>query len=220
MWLAKLTKLYRFLYYDVFSRIIPNYFHLLKRELKGCNSVLDMGCGTGNFLLLRIFQKHKCYSLGIDAFLPSIQECRKKKIYDKCIHKDVLKTSFKKNSFDCVLALDFIEHLEKKKALKLIKYMESVARKKVILFTPNGFLKQEAVEGSKWQEHKSGWSTGELQKLGYTVYGASGIKPLKGYRASIKYKPWFFWLIISELSQFFVYKNPAKAFHLFCVKKL
>jgi hypothetical protein len=98
--------------------------------------------------------------------------------------------------------------------------MESIASKKVILFTPNGFLKQGYVEGSKWQKHNSGWSVEEFQKLGYTVYGASGIKSLKGYRASIKYKPWFFWCLVSELSQLYVYNKPSKAFHLFCIKRI
>ena len=91
-----LTKLYGFLYYDVFSRITPNYFHLLRKELKECDSILDMG--------------------GI------------KFIGKKHVSKD----------------------------------------------------------------------TSTL-----------------GRRLS-----WLFWFMLADISQIFVYKNPSKAFHLFCVKKL
>ena len=43
--------------------------------------------------------------------------------------------------------------------------MEKVARKKVIVFTPNGFVPQRPYDGNPFQEHLSGWSVDEIHEL-------------------------------------------------------
>jgi hypothetical protein len=57
--------------------------------------------------------------------------------------------------------------------------MENVAKKKIIIFTPNGFLRQDEYDGDKLQIHKSGWTVDEFKKLGYEVKGINGWKPLR-----------------------------------------
>lgn len=74
-------------------------------------------------------------------------------------------------SFDLVLALDIIEHVEKDEAIKLIKDCERVARKAVILETPNGYIPQnidiQGHGGDEWQTHRCGWEVKELEDMGY-----------------------------------------------------
>jgi len=73
--------------------------------------------------------------------------------------------NFKENSFDCVLASDVIEHFSKEEGYKLIEMMEKIARRKVIIYTPNGFLKQGEYDNNPWQVHKSGWNVKEMKKF-------------------------------------------------------
>jgi hypothetical protein len=82
-------------------------------------------------------------------------------------------------SFDCVVALDLIEHLTKEDGRRLLRAMERIARRKVVIFTPQGFLPQHAVGRNEFQRHLSGWEVDEMRGMGYRVIGISGWKPLK-----------------------------------------
>lgn len=78
---------------------------------------------------------------------------------------DTLK-SVPDKSFDSVFLIDVIEHIEKEDGVILIKELERVAKKQVLIFTPLGFMPQQYEEGdtdawglsgTELQEHKSGW---------------------------------------------------------------
>ena len=97
--------------------------------------------------------------------------------------------------------------------------MEKIARKKIIIFTPNGFLRQEEHDNNPWQVHKSGWNINEMKSLGYNVIGINGLKFLKGERAEIKFKPRIFWSLISDITQLFTRKHPKYAFQILCTKE-
>jgi ubiquinone/menaquinone biosynthesis C-methylase UbiE len=79
------------------------------------------------------------------------------------------------NSVDIISIIDGIEHMTKRAGLKLIKEMKRVARKQILLFTPDGYLKNEphnawGIEGAdEHQVHKSGWSALELKDLGFEI---------------------------------------------------
>ena len=78
-------------------------------------------------------------------------------------------------SVDIISIIDGIEHLEKARGLELIKEMKRVVRQKVLLFTPEGYLRNEPhnawdIEGAdEHQTHKSGWSKLELKDLGFQL---------------------------------------------------
>lgn len=202
---------------NIYTKFIPNYARELEIAVGDCESLLDVGCGKDS--PIQNFSK-QIYSVGVDIFNPSLDKSKKLKIHNKYVKMNVLEIEkrFKPNSFDCVLASDLIEHLEKKDGLKLIKQMEKIAKKKVIIFTPNGFLKQGEYDKNPWQIHKSGWSTSEMQKKGYKVIGIRGWKKLRGEYALIKFKPGLFWKIISELTQIYIKRFPKNAFQILCVK--
>lgn len=84
-----------------------------------------------------------------------------------------LKDIFVPKSFDLVIALDIIEHLEKEESLELIKQCEEIAKLGVIIETPKGYIPQnldiQGHGGNEWQTHRSGWEPEDLENLGYKV---------------------------------------------------
>lgn len=195
------------------------YFKSLANSLSGCSSVLDLGCGDNS--PLRNVKGIK-YSVGFDAFKASIEKSKKRKIHNEYKQGDLRKIEnyFKKRSFDAVIALDVVEHLNKKDSLALIKKMGSVAKKRVIVLTPNGFYHQDAYDSNPYQIHKSEWSVLDFQKLGFKVYGLRGLKYLRGEYATVKYRPWFFWAAVTFLSEFIFYFIPKLSYHIFAIKNL
>lgn len=196
------------------------FFHkLLQSEITGCRTVLDVGCGASS--PLRSIKK-TFKSVGVDLFKESIGKSMRLKIHDAYRIGDIRKISiwYKKQSFDAVIALDVVEHLKKIEALKLIKDMERVARKRVIIMTPNGFSDQHEYDDNPYQVHKSGWSVKDFENLGYRVRGLRGWQSLRGECATIKRKPWLFWGIIAFISEPFLYYLPSFSYHLFAVKNI
>ena len=59
-----------------------------------------------------------------------------------------------------VYMLDVIEHMEKAEGQEVVDLAKRGA-KQVVIYTPNGFLKQEGdawkMGGEHWQKHRSGW---------------------------------------------------------------
>jgi len=197
------------------------YYKRLQSELKGAVSILDLGCGSHS-PLAKINIKKKAFLVGVDIFKPNINKSKKKKIHDKYLVGDVLKIDkyFKRKSFDVVVALDLIEHLRKNEGLRLLKRMELIAKKKIIILTPNGSTTLDMDEDNLYQAHQSGWTAGEFKQWRYKVYGMRGLKFLRGDCTNIKYKPWFFWGLVSTVSQFLVYYFPEFAQQIFAVKEL
>ncbi len=210
-----LRKSYRYTYKSFFSK----YDVIIEREVRGMNNLLDVGCGANS--PVQTFNRN-LYCVGVDAFEPSIEKSKLKKIHNEYLKLDVLKVGneFGDKSFDIVVALDLIEHLEKNDGLLLLDMMEKIASKKVIIYTPNGFLPQGDRESNPWQVHLSGWTVEEFEKRGYDVIGVNGIKSLRGEFAKVKNKPAFFWNLISDISELFVKTKPEKAFQLLAIKKI
>ncbi len=195
------------------------FFKILEKYLNDTDTVLDVGCGHSS-VIGQINRKFK--SEGIDIHRETLELSRKKKTHDKFKLGDVSKLAslYKENSFDACVSVDVIEHFTKKDSLKLIKDMEKIARKKVIILTPNGFLEQHDFEGNPHQVHKSGWSQKDLEDLGYKVYGLRGLKNLRDKNASIRFKPWIFWGFLAFLSEIVFFPVPALSFDLLAIKNL
>ena len=203
-----------------FGRLQNHYAKMLEKETKNCNSLLDVGCGSDS--PIKLFSSKIKHTIGVDDFEPSIEKSKAKKIHSEYKQMNVmdLEKEFSEKSVDCVVASDLIEHLSKEDGIHLIRMMEKIASKKVIIFTPNGFLIQHEYDGNKYQIHLSGWEIEEMTKLGYNVIGINGWKILRGEYAKIKWKPRVVWGRISLISQLFTMKNPKHAFAILCVKEI
>jgi SAM-dependent methyltransferase len=190
----------------------------LEKELEGFKTILDLGCGANKHV------RYDVYSIGVDMFERSIQKSMRQNIHDEyfCMDVDVLdaETKFSRKSFDGVIAIDLIEHLEKQDGLRLLAIMERIAKKVVVVSTPNGFLSQNAYEDNVWQIHKSGWVTEEMRKRGYKVMGINGWKPLRGEMGRIRFTPEKIMEWISMLTEILVRNIPEKAFELLSVKHI
>lgn len=192
------------------------FIELLRFYLKDCKTILDVGCGYPS--PLRFVSGVKT---GIDAYKPSVLMAKKEKTHDFLLQMDIrdIRKKLNNKSYDAVVALDVIEHLPKKGGIKLLKDMESLAQKYVVIFTPNGFHQQHDDRNS-YEEHLSGWTVSEMKKKDYTVRGIFGYKRLRGPYHRLKFKPEFFWGLVSEITQFYTYFNPENAAALLCIKKI
>ena len=225
----KATEVIRKLYHNKFiSRLFHTSVYCLKRELKDCNSVLDLGCGPDSPL-------KNCdarYSVGVDVFEPYVKASKDKRIHDEYIISDIRNLNFKLNSFDAVILIEVLEHLTKQDGEVPLHKAESWARKKVIVSSPNGYLPQFDINGNPFSRHRSGWEIREIRGRGYNAYGMAGWKPLRKENISekmedenaifstIRFRPKLFWLMISELTQIITYYFPKAAFEVFYVKNL
>jgi hypothetical protein len=187
---------------------------LLLRELSNVSSVLDLGCGFDSSVGLCDTK----YKVGADLFLPYLSKSRQVGAHDDYVLADIRALCMREKSFDTVLALDVLEHLTKSDGYKLLGEMSRIAIRKIIVFTPNGYLYQSARDGNPFQTHRSGWTVEELQDLGFRIEGLNGWKPLRTQLAALRFRPSPFWQILSDASQKFVYARPQYAFQLFCVR--
>ncbi len=200
----------------IYKKFRNDWLDIFKRELVGCSTVLDLGCGCNSPIQFLNIP----YKIGVELYEPYIEKSKSGGIHNEYVRADVNEVEFNDKAFDAVLAIDIIEHLTKEDGYRLIGRMQDWAIKKIIVTTTNGFVWQDDYDGNELQKHVSGWDAHELRELGFRLYGYNGLKPLRGYLSSIKYKPVRFWSAVSILSQPLAYHHPDCAFQLFAVKYL
>lgn len=192
------------------------------------NTVLDVGCGTGDFMK-KLANKKKWKITGIDIHKKSLEEAKKARVYKQLIRGDenkVLQKLIKKRiTFDTVFCSQLIEHLPKAEGNKLLRQMEKVANNRIIVCTPNGYLEQpyeHELHRNKHQVHKSGWLTNEFKKRGYAVRGVglSFVWGEHGLARSDKVIISSVAQIFSSLAAPFNYFFPEISSGLISVKKL
>jgi hypothetical protein len=199
-------------------RWIPLADEIEQHVVGHCDTMLDVGCGVSS--PVQQFARKLKHTVGFDAHQPAIDAARAAGIHHDYVCADVreLDRHFAPRSFDCVVALDLIEHLEKADGLQLLDSIERIARKRVIVFTPNGFVPQGAYGGNDFQIHRSGWTPDEMRARGYRVRGYNGWKPLRGELSDIKWKPYGFFFRLSNATQKLVQEHPEHAFQIVCIK--
>jgi len=70
-------------------------------------------------------------------------------------------------ALECVHWSSGPEHMEMSRSKALIRRMQARA-KSIIISTPNGEYKQDALYGNHWEEHVSTWTTEDYRELGFS----------------------------------------------------
>lgn len=140
--------------------------------------MLDVGCGKGKWGFLARLNAHFLVKeppkeiVGVDVFPPYLRFCKGlSKIYDALVLCDARFLPFKRKVFDIVLVAELLEHLDKNSGKKVLAESERVARKRVIITTPQYPLPQTTLDQNIHQEHVSRYTAKELKNSGFTVYG-------------------------------------------------
>jgi hypothetical protein len=115
------------------------------------------------------------YIVGVDIFLENLKFCKKYGAYDDLVLADIKNLPFKKGCFDITLACEVIEHIEKKEGGDFLLRLGSIARRRVIVTTPNGSWPENPVVYKNgtvnvYERHKSMWCTNDFVKRGYAVH--------------------------------------------------
>ena len=208
------------MYHSLLRWLNDNYHYVqwLKRDLADCETILEIGCGSGS-PLINIGYGQKTDA--IDVWQPYVDRHNKAGGYHECQLVDVLEFNFPEKAYDAIVMLDVLEHLpnDRINAIDLFARMEKCARKKVIIFSPNGYIPNDEVDGNSYQAHLSAWHSADFKKRGYKVLGGTGFKPFFG-KASLPKSPQIVFYLLGMLSQPLVYHFPSLAFHSYAVKEL
>jgi predicted TPR repeat methyltransferase len=197
------------------SRTYEDY---LEEAVGDAESVLDVGCGANS--PLGRFKRRPPRTVGVDLHEPSLERSRAAGYHDEYRKLDVMQIAeeFGPDSFDAVVAFDLLEHLSAEDGERLIAAMEQVARRRVVLLTPNGFVPQDEYDDNPLQAHRSGWTPDELKARGFEVRGINGLRVLRGEHGTPRFRPARVWGRIADASEPIAYTRPAAAFHLLAVK--
>lgn len=148
---------------------------MVSQFFTGKMSVLSLGCGVFNP------ERSLPYSflVGVDVVPEYLEESKK---LGNCIgiRYDIrdIRNLFVKGSFDAVVCLDVIEHLEVSEGLKLIDDAEYLAGKLVVFYTPIKWDDNRKhvnnpelwSYGNEYNIHKSLWDESVFITRGYAVY--------------------------------------------------
>lgn len=189
------------------------------RVLADCDSVLDVGCGPTSPLRFLSCKR----LVGVDAYQPDLDTARASQTHDEFVLADArnLTHHFQTNEFDACVALDVIEHFNKTNGLAFLRTLERLAKRKVVIFTPNGFLSQSSKAEGDFQAHLSGWDPEEMKALGYRVIGLDGLRCLRTDHHRLRFRPAPVWAVISWLTQHAWCRNhPSTAAAILCVKDI
>ena len=202
------------------TALAPPYWQEVLKAVGTARTVLDVGCGT-NSPLARGRERFERL-VGVDAFPEAIAACKAIGAHDEVLELDVrgLDEAFEPDSFDAVVAVDLLEHLDHADGARLLATMEEIARQRVVVFTPNGYVEQTERGGNPFQVHRSGWSTAELRERGYRVSGIHGLRVLRAEEAAMRLRPERVWSLVSDLTQPVARRLPVVAFHLLAVKEV
>ncbi len=194
---------------------IGYYFSTLTSS---CNTILDLGSGTGNRYIKQLNRAK--YTVGLDLYAPYLQRSNKSGEHDDYIRADVRNLCFREGSYDCVIASELIEHLTKAEGYELLRNIERISKNIVIVTTPNGFTRQVHNENAL-QQHRSGWTLKEFERIGYCVFGLRGLRFFTRNESLCRSKVLVAGIkLISMITQPIASLCPGIAFQLLCVKYL
>lgn len=172
------------------SHFIP----IIKRHIpKDAISIIDVGCGKlndGNTekedILISCFNNPRYSITGIDGFDKNIEWRRNHSLKGNYILMDVRDVLKLQKKYDVVICHHVIEHLVKDESIKLVKDLESITNKVLVIGTPVGFTDTHyAVDlhNNDLELHKCGWMPQEFLDMGYkTITKKQAFLAIKNFR--------------------------------------
>jgi len=148
-----------------------NPYIYVRQACEGGKSLLSLCCGIGAEFKRLTTTRVTAVDI-VPEYLEKVNE-----IYPhvKTVLRDAVDYTAEQpdKSVDVISIIDGIEHLTKQEGLRLIKEMKRVAKQQIIIFTPDGYTKNEphhawdVPAGDEAQIHRSGWTRAELEGLGF-----------------------------------------------------
>jgi 2-polyprenyl-3-methyl-5-hydroxy-6-metoxy-1,4-benzoquinol methylase len=151
-------------------------FHQARSFLNQYHSVLDIGCGQGEFIRL---QGGVPVRAGVDICAEALEFAESKDVNNDVIYlrHDLLTIErlFPVPMFDVVMGTDIIEHFTESDAKGLIEKCEYIAKKCTLFFIPVGDHEQHDYDpwgygNEYYNAHRSTWKPDDMKKLGYEVW--------------------------------------------------
>jgi hypothetical protein len=146
------------------------YRHLIHLLASDCKSVLDVGTG-----LMHSLEAMPCsIKVGLEVHRPYLESCKLDDAVAVNASAFEIERLFVPDAFDLVTLIDVLEHFAQTEALEVLRQVEVVARRRIVLFTPRGEFPQEGHDafglgGEEFQRHRSAWEPEDLLGLGYRV---------------------------------------------------
>ena len=179
--------------------------HLAALVQSGVRTALDVGCGDLSPLAVH---RPDIVTVGVDSDGPALERARRQELHDHYLQGNFdtftnqqLCAPIGGRKFDLVGCFGVIEHLPKHQGFELLRRMESLSARYVIVDTPNGFVPQGPEYGNEAQRHLSGWFREEFEGHGYSVYGVTGTNIIRGYAAMPKHDFRYWALVDAALAR-------------------
>lgn len=151
-----------------------NPYQYIKGVVKNGDSYLSLCAGIG--LEIRKFTEEIDVT-AVDLTPEYLKVLKERQPFIKPVLGDAVEyiRNASDKSFDIVAIIDGLEHLPKKKGHIVLKECKRVAKRKVLVFTPQGYVENDihATWGIKdtdeHQRHLSGWKPEEILAYGYEL---------------------------------------------------
>ncbi len=149
--------------------------NLIQKEINPDDTILDLGCG-----IMIGYDGLICKNiLGTDIWKPYLNVIKDKVDTIEVGMSETFR--FMDNSYDVVICLDVIEHLDYDLAIKVLEECKRICRKKAIIYTPKEFKDNHQDEDGAWglgdnvfQNHLCLVDKQDLRSRGYTTKDHDG----------------------------------------------
>jgi hypothetical protein len=162
-----------------------NLLRYLRSVVAPTDSVLDIGCGEKRYKNLGVSSY-----FGVDSW-EAVGP-------DLLLDLAVADLPFEAKSFDTVLMLDFLEHVEKQRGFELLQQAQQIARKQIIVLTPcswdenvSAFVDKDCIHcGNENVLHKSLWVLSDFSGPGWQerVFLKNGLRVCEVTRSNMLFK--------------------------------
>lgn len=134
---------------------------------------LDVACGQGKwgFAIKLGWSGNPKYTIGLDVWRQNLKFAKNHKIYDDYVLADARFLPFLERSFSAVCACEFLLHVRKSDGYRILKELERVSKKTIVISVPNKVVKVGLDRENPFEKDLSGWSAKDFRERGYNVRG-------------------------------------------------